>query len=84
MISVCAGRPSAEVFSDDRLPPGTNVRVAVESEDGIVRLAVSDDGPGIDLIGEIKSVVFRVVNLLRNRNLCERAILLLKLPPQAL
>ena len=29
-------------------PPGTNVRVAVESEDGIVRLAVSDDGPGID------------------------------------
>ena len=29
-------------------PPGTNVRVAVESEDGIVRLMVSDDGPGID------------------------------------
>jgi signal transduction histidine kinase len=29
-------------------PPGTNVRVAVEYEDGIVRLAVSDDGPGID------------------------------------
>jgi signal transduction histidine kinase len=29
-------------------PPGTNVRVAVETEDGIVRLAVSDDGPGID------------------------------------
>jgi signal transduction histidine kinase len=29
-------------------PPGTNVRVAVEAEDGIVRLAVSDDGPGID------------------------------------
>ena len=29
-------------------PPGTNVRVAVESENGIVRLAVSDDGPGID------------------------------------
>ena len=29
-------------------PPGTNVRVAVESEDGVVRLDVSDDGPGID------------------------------------
>jgi signal transduction histidine kinase len=29
-------------------PPGTSVRVAVESEDGIVRLTVSDDGPGID------------------------------------
>ncbi|MGH3139031.1 MAG: ATP-binding protein [Gaiellales bacterium] len=29
-------------------PPGTSVRVAVESEDGIVRLMVSDDGPGID------------------------------------
>jgi signal transduction histidine kinase len=29
-------------------PPGTNVRVAVGSEDGAVRLEVSDDGPGID------------------------------------
>jgi signal transduction histidine kinase len=29
-------------------PRGTNVRVAVESEDGVVRLEVSDDGPGID------------------------------------
>jgi signal transduction histidine kinase len=29
-------------------PPGTNVRVAVESEDGVVRLEVEDDGPGID------------------------------------
>jgi two-component system, OmpR family, sensor kinase len=29
-------------------PPGTNVRVAVEAEDGVVRLDVSDDGPGID------------------------------------
>jgi signal transduction histidine kinase len=29
-------------------PPGTNVRVAVGSEDGVVRLEVSDDGPGID------------------------------------
>jgi two-component system, OmpR family, sensor kinase len=29
-------------------PPGTVVRVAVESEDGVVRLDVSDDGPGID------------------------------------
>jgi two-component system, OmpR family, sensor kinase len=29
-------------------PPGTNVRVAVESHDGVVRLEVSDDGPGID------------------------------------
>ena len=29
-------------------PPGTNVRVAVASEDGVVRLEVSDDGPGID------------------------------------
>jgi two-component system OmpR family sensor kinase len=29
-------------------PRGTNVRVAVGSEDGVVRLEVSDDGPGID------------------------------------
>jgi signal transduction histidine kinase len=29
-------------------PPGTNVRVAVGSENGVVRLEVSDDGPGID------------------------------------
>ena len=29
-------------------PRGTNVRVAVQSEDGVVRLEVSDDGPGID------------------------------------
>ena len=29
-------------------PPGTEVRVAVEAQDGIVRLAVADDGPGID------------------------------------
>jgi two-component system, OmpR family, sensor kinase len=29
-------------------PPGTNVQVAVESENGVVRLEVSDDGPGID------------------------------------
>jgi signal transduction histidine kinase len=29
-------------------PRGTNVRVAVQSEDGVVRLEVADDGPGID------------------------------------
>jgi signal transduction histidine kinase len=29
-------------------PPGTNVRVAVQAADGVVRLEVSDDGPGID------------------------------------
>src|SRR6185437_8785588 len=29
-------------------PPGTNVRVAVATEDSVVRLEVSDDGPGID------------------------------------
>jgi signal transduction histidine kinase len=29
-------------------PPGTNVRVAVAAADGVVRLEVSDDGPGID------------------------------------
>ena len=29
-------------------PRGTEVRVAVEPQDGIVRLAVADDGPGID------------------------------------
>jgi signal transduction histidine kinase len=29
-------------------PAGTEVRVAVEAEDGIVQLVVSDNGPGID------------------------------------
>ena len=37
-------------------PPGTHVHASVQSVDGVVRLTVSDDGPGIP--AELKERVF--------------------------
>ena len=61
-----------------------NLALQLSTADVVPLSGDQNDRAGVDLISEIKGVVLRVVDLLRNGNLCQRTILLLKLPPEAL